>query len=181
MTKAYVFLADGFETVEALAPVDVLRRSGVDCKTVAIGGSLQVRSSHGVTVTADLLSGDALPGDGDVIILPGGYPGYVNLGASPFVTAALKDYAARQRLVAAICASPSVVAACGVYRGARVTCHSSVRDRMAGYVLQPDGVVEDGQLITAAGAGWSVEFGLTLAARLCGPDTAAKVRRAMEI
>ncbi|MBR3287302.1 MAG: DJ-1/PfpI family protein [Bacteroidales bacterium] len=179
--KAYVFLADGFETVEALAPVDVLRRSGVDCKTVAVGDSLQVRSSHGITVTADLLAGDASLADGDVIILPGGYPGYVHLGESPFVAAALKYYADRQRLVAAICASPSVVAASGVYRGACVTCHTSVRDKMEGYVLQPDGVVEDGQLITAAGAGWSVEFGLTLAARLCGPDVAAKVRRAMEI
>lgn len=181
MAKVYVLLADGFETVEALTPVDVLRRCGVDCVTVAVGDAPEVRSSHGVTVQADRLMKDGGLDDGDALVLPGGFPGYRNLTESEGVKGLLQAYAGADKLVAAICGAPSVLAADGILPGAALTCHTSVRDLMTGYRLVPEGVVEDGNLVTAAGAGWSLAFALHIAGRLCGAEAVQTVRRKMEI
>ena len=123
--KVYMFVADGFECVEALAPIDVMNRAGVELKRVAVGGSLDVCSSHGlVSLRCDMLVEDADLSDGDAIILPGGNPGYVNLRSSELVCDAVRTYYNSGRLVAAICGAPTVLAMAGVAHGCRVRWRS---------------------------------------------------------
>lgn len=182
MKRVYILLAEGFECVEALAPIDVMHRAGVELKRVAVGGDLRVTSSHGlVALQCDMLIEDANFADGDAIILPGGNPGYVNLRNSELVCAAVREYYNSGRLVAAICGAPTVLAAAGVARGSSVTCHSTVIEEMADYHYVGGSVIEDGNLVTAAGAGVSVEFALTIAERLVENETLSRVRRGMEV
>ena len=182
MKKAYILLADGFECVEALAPIDVMHRAGVELKRVAVGHSLDVTSSHGLmTLRCDMLLEDSLLEDGDVLILPGGNPGYINLRNSEAVCSVVRYYYESGRLVAAICGAPTVLAAAGVARGRRVTCHTSVIDDMGDYLYEGGRVVEQDNLITAAGAGISIDFALAIAARLVTAETLSRVRQGMEV
>src|SRR3712207_9556565 len=114
MAKVYEFIANGFEEVEALAPVDILRRGGVDIKTVSMTGSEYVESSHGVTVKADLQWEDAELSDADMLLLPGGMPGSTNLNAHEGLREALKKHHAEGKRIGAICAAPMVLAQCGI-------------------------------------------------------------------
>lgn len=182
MKKVYILLADGFECVEVLAPIDVMHRAGVELRRVAVGDSLYVTSSHGLmTLRCDMLLGDALLEDGDALILPGGNPGYINLRNSESVCRVVRNYYDSGRLVAAICGAPTVLAAAGVARGCRVTCHTSVISDMGDYLYEGGRVVEDGNLITAAGAGISIDFALAIAARLVTAETLSRVRQGMEV
>ena len=182
MKKVYILLADGFECVEALAPIDVMHRAGVELKRVAVGRNLDVTSSHGLmTLKCDILFGDSLLEDGDALILPGGNPGYINLRNSEAVCRVVRHYWGSGRLVAAICGAPTVLAAAGVAHGHRVTCHTSVIDDMGDYLYEGDRVVEQDNLITAAGAGISIDFALAIAARLVGAETLSRVRQGMEV
>ena len=180
--KAYILIAEGFECVEALAPIDVMNRAGVELVCVAVGGSLDVCSSHGlVSLRCDVLIEDADLSDGDAIILPGGNPGYINLRNSELVRDAVRIYYNDGRLLAAICGAPTVLAMAGVAHGCRVTCHSSVVAEMAEYNYVGGSVVEDGNVVTGAGAGVSVEFALKVTERLVDGDTIARVRKGMEV
>ncbi len=180
--KAYILLAEGFEVIEALATIDVMQRAGVECVRVAVGNSLSVSSSHAIVeYRADLLLSDADLSDGAALILPGGNPGYINLGANELVRKWVARYYDEGRLVAAICGAPTVLALSNVARGARITCHSSVREQMTAYDVVGGNVVEDGNLVTGAGAGVSVEFALAVAARLVNEQTLARVRKGMEV
>ena len=180
--KVYILIAEGFECVEALAPIDVMHRAGVDVVRVAVGGSLEPTSSHGlVSLRCDALIEDMQFSDGDALILPGGNPGYINLRSSEAVCRAVREYYTSGRLVGAICGAPTVLAAAGVARGKRITCHTTVVEEMADYRYEGGAVVEDENLITAAGAGLSVEFAITLAERLVDVETLSRVRRSMEL
>lgn len=182
MKKVYILLADGFECVEALSPIDVMHRAGVELKRVAVGRNLDVTSSHGLmTLRCDMLLGDSLLEDGDALILPGGNPGYINLRNSEAVCRVVRHYWGSGRFVAAICGAPTVLAAAGVAHGHRVTCHTSVIDDMGDYLYEGDRVVEQDNLITAAGAGISIDFALAIAARLVGAETLSRVRQGMEV
>ena len=182
MKRVYILLADGFEAVEAIAPIDVMNRAGVDVVRVAVGGLLDVTSSHNlVTLRCDMLLEDADFSDGDALILPGGNPGYLNLRSSECVRRVVGDYYSSGKVVAAICGAPTVLAAAGVARGRRVTCHSSVISEMEGYDYVGGSVVDDGNLITSAGAGVSVEFALAVAQRLVSDEVLMRTRRGMEV
>ena len=182
MKRVYILLADCFECVEALAPIDVMNRAGVELKRVAVGGNLSVTSSHGlVALKCDMLIEDANFADGEAIILPGGNPGYINLRNSELVCSAVRDYYEGGKLVAAICGAPTVLAAAGVARGCSVTCHTTVVEEMGDYNFVGGSVVEDANLITAAGAGLSVDFALAIAERLVDSETLSRVRRGMEV
>lgn len=182
MKKVYILLADGFECVEALSPIDVMHRAGVELKRVAVGRNLDVTSSHGLmTLRCDMLLGDSLLEDGDALILPGGNPGYINLRNSEAVCRVVRHYWGSGRLVAAICGAPTVLAAAGVAHGHRVTCHTSVINDMGDYLYEGGRVVEQDNLITAAGAGISIDFALAIAARLVGAETLSRVRQGMEV
>lgn len=179
--KAYILLAEGFETIEALTPLDILRRCGVDTRTVSISDSLDVVSSHGLIVKADHLLSDDIT-DGDMVILPGGFPGYVNLGESQQVLDLVRSYDAAGKYVAAICGAPTVLRTAGVGIGKKITCHSSVSDEMAGdYICTCGDVERDGNFITGKGAGLSLPFALSLSEVLSPIETVQKVRQGLQI
>ena len=175
----YVFLANGFEEVEALTPVDVLRRGGVDVKTVGIGGKT-ITGSHHIPVTADLSEDEvdfaALSG----VVLPGGMPGTKNLDASETVKKALAAANEKGALIAAICAAPSVLGHNGLLKGKRATCFPGFESELTGATLCDDLAVTDGNVVTGKGAGAALPFALALLAYLKGADVADTVKSALQ-
>ncbi len=170
----YMFLANGMEEVEALTPLDLLRRAGVAVTTVGIGGE-EITGSHGITIRADMP--DTLYRDGapDGIILPGGMPGTKHLDASPIVDAALKAAARRGALIAAICAAPMVLGKRGLLKGYKATCYPGFEQYLDGADVgdvRATRVVSDRDRITAAGMGAAFAFGLALVTKLCGKEKA---------
>ena len=175
----YMFLANGFEEVEALCPLDLLRRAGMNVTTVAVGGNDTVIGSHGIAVQADMpetLYRDAKP---EMIILPGGMPGSLNLDASRTVDAALRAAAANDAYLAAICAAPMILGKRGYLQGKRAICFPGFEEHLNGATVANERVVTDGKTITAAGMGVALEFGLALVAALKGQTTADDLRRAV--
>lgn len=184
MKGIHIFLADGFEDMEALATRDVLLRGGVPVTTVSISDEYLVESSHGLQVTADTSWADLEvlePGTSaqDVMIFPGGMPGSRNLAQHAELMEILQDHWARGGAVAAICAAPGlVVSQLPGLEGRQFTCFDGFEDALIGQgaVYTPRGTVTDGNLITGRGAGWAVEFGLAIVEYLKGSEAAAKVR-----
>lgn len=172
----YELLAEGFEEVEALAPVDLLRRAGVEVLTVSIGAKKTVTGARGVPVVADLLLSDLEPEKMQMLILPGGYPGYENLQKDERVVALIKETAARGIDLAAICGAPSVLGGLGLLKGRRATCYPGMEDLLC-CTPSEEAVVEDGPFITSRGAGTSLEFGLALVARLTSKEKAEELRK----
>jgi 4-methyl-5(b-hydroxyethyl)-thiazole monophosphate biosynthesis len=173
--QALVFLADGFEEVEAITPIDYLRRAGVEVTTCGVGG-LMVRGSHGITVRADAGLADRpfRAADWDAVLLPGGIPGAPNLAASERVGATLEEAASAGKLVCAICASPAVVLApLGLLKGRRFTCYPGMEAAVADALWSGDRVVVDGNLITSRGAGTAADWALAVIAALLDERAAA--------
>lgn len=182
MKKAYILLADGFEVIEALAPIDILKRAGVAVTKVAVGSSLDVTSAHGhATLHCDISIDDATLSDGDAVILPGGNPGYVNLRQSEAVCNIVREYYNSDRLIAAICGAPTVFAAAGIAHDKSMTCHSSVKSEMAGYNLVDSSIVHNGNILTASGAGHSISFGIAIAKCLVDAEALLRTQQGMEL
>ena len=175
----YVFLADGFEEIEALSPVDILRRGGITVKTVGVG-SKKVTGSHGITVTCDLSEDKVATQDIDAVILPGGMPGTVNLEKSEVVNSTIEYALKNGLLIAAICAAPSILGKKGVLSGKSATCFPGFEQYLTGARILDLPVVRDGQIITACGAGAALEFGFTLLEALKDKATANSLRRGMK-
>ncbi len=177
----YVLLAEGFELVEAMAPVDILRRAKVEVKTVGVTG-LRVKASNGVEVTADQEIAGAGTEDLDCVVLPGGLPGTLNLEKSPQVQALVDFCAQKGKLLAAICAAPSILAHKGLLNGREATAFPSFQKDVeeGGGRLSSRYVVQDGPFITARGMGVSTQFGLKLAEVLASPETAQEIRAAIQ-
>ena len=149
----YVFLANGFEEVEALAPVDMLRRAKQEVTTVGVTGKI-VTGSHHIPVTADITAEELqIGGDMDMIVLPGGMPGTLNEEASPVVQAVIDYCVANDRWIGAICAAPSILGHKGVLNGKTATCYTGFEKELTGAEIGSDGVIRDGKIITARGAG----------------------------
>ncbi len=175
----YVYLADGFEEIEALAPVDILRRCGVEVKTVGVTGKT-VSGAHGICVEADILP-EAVELDGaQMLILPGGLPGTTNLEKDSRVTDAVLKANAQGKYIAAICAAPSVFGHLGLLQGKNATCYPGFEPELDGALVSEDGVVCDGNIITAKGAGRASDFGFLLAGLLVGGEKALEIREAMQ-
>lgn len=177
--SVYVHLADGFEEVEALCAVDVLRRGGVEVKTVAMTDSRRVCGAHGIFVEADILFSEADYGQCDMIVLPGGMPGAVNLQRHEGLTAQIAAFAQEGKWLAAICAAPMVYGEMGLLSGRRAVCYPGMEKHLAGAIPVGDPVVVDGNFITGKGPGFAAEFALTLLEVLAGKDQAAEVRSGM--
>ena len=172
MKKAYLFLATGFEEVEALTVCDVLRRGNVDCKLVSVTGDYEVKSSHNVAVRADLLFDKQSFSDADLLILPGGIPGTPNLKAHKGLAELLTEHKEAGKYLAAICAAPTVFGEMGFLEGKKATCYPGMEDGLLGAVPCTDEVVVDGQFITSRGMGTSIAFGLMLLSLLVDKKTA---------
>ncbi len=174
----YLFLAEGFEEIEALTPVDLLRRAGIDIMTVAVGESRHVTGAHGVTIEADLLLDDEDMSDAEMLIAPGGMPGAKNLAESPKVCALFKAQAERGAYVAAICAAPAVLLApLGILDGRKATCYPGFEAPLAANGathVEGERVVRDGNVITSNGPSSAIPFALALIEAL-RPGSAAGV------
>ncbi len=174
----YMFLANGFEEVEALCPLDLLRRAGLSVTTVGVGGDTIV-GAHGIAVQADMpdtMYRDSRP---DMIILPGGMPGTKNLDACKTVDAALRAANANGAYLAAICAAPMVLGKRGYLKGKKAICFPGFEEYLDGATVADTRVVRDGKIITAAGMGVALEFGLALVEALKDKNTADALRKAV--
>lgn len=176
----YVFLANGFEEIEALAPVDILRRAKADVKTVGVTGR-EVTSSRGVVVKADISADEiVLNDDLEMIVLPGGMPGTLNLESSDKVQSAVDFCADNDRYIAAICAAPSILGHKGLLKGKTATSFPKFNGDLEGANVVDDLVAVDGKIITAKGAGASIEFGLTLAQLIVSKETSDNIKASMQ-
>lgn len=175
----YVILGTGFEEVEAIAPVDILRRCGVTVKTAGIGG-LQITGAHGITVTADCTVDDLDLDVMDMIVLPGGLGGVASINSSEAALAAVSKAWNDGKYVAAICAGPTVLARLGLTAGKSVTGYPGTEPQLGDCQYVSDApVVVDGRLITSRGPGTALLFGWKLAEILCGAEAAAQVAAGM--
>ena len=170
----YILLADGFEEIEALCPLDLLRRAGVETKTVSITEKRAVTGSHGITVTADLTAENSLS-DIEMLVLPGGMPGSTNLYGSKFCDGLVRNAAKSGAYLAAICAAPLVLGRRGLLAGKEAVCFPGFENELVGAHLSDKRVVRDGKIITAIGMGAALEFGLALVEIFCGKETAEKL------
>lgn len=176
----YVFLANGFEEVEALAPVDLLRRASFEVTTVSITEHLAVIGSHNIPVVADTTFGAVSDfSDAELLILPGGMPGTKNLAACEKLTALLKAQAEAGKPLAAICAAPSVLGALGLLEGKEAICYPGFESALKGAKISDKRVVRDGNILTAAGAGVAVDFGLAAIEMLADAEQADTIRKAI--
>lgn len=180
MSKVYLFLADGFETVEALAPVDVMRRAGIEVTTVSIMKRKEVVSAQEVTVLADTLFEDICCADADVLVLPGGGVGTDNLSGHEPLRSQLVEAHANGKLVAAICAAPMVFGRIGILEGRKATCYPGCEGDLFGAEYTAAPIEQDGNIITGCGPGVSFDFGFAIVERLCGSDMVATLRSQMQ-
>lgn len=172
----YLFLAEGFEEVEALCPLDVIRRAGLEITTVGIGTPI-VRGSHGICVKADITDRDYSDAAPDAVILPGGMPGTLNLDASAVVHGALDSAVLNGKYIAAICAAPMILGKRGLLSGKSAICYPGFEDKLVGARISDKRVVKDGKIITAAGMGVALEFGLEIVSALLGKEASDKIRK----
>ena len=182
MTRVLVPLADGFEEIEAVAIVDLLRRADIEVHTASLGDR-EVTGSHGITVVADASLDEVNAGVYDMIVLPGGMPGTAHLKSDPRVTRLLRQFAESGRYTAAICAAPSVLAHAGLLEGRKATSFPGFlkADSAPGIRLSEDPVVVDGKVATSRGPGTAVPFGLALIELLEGAEARRSVQERLQL
>lgn len=173
-----VLLADGFEEIEALTPVDMLVRAGLDVKTVGITSKIAV-GSHGISVVCDLLPDEVSLDKISGVIFPGGMPGALNLDASPFTDKAIEAVMKNGGVLAAICAAPLVLGRRGVLKGKKATCYPGFENELIGASVQDASVVTDGNIVTARGMGVSLAFAKELIRLYKGADEAERLGEAV--
>lgn len=179
MKKAYLFFAEGFEEVEALTVVDLLRRGKVNCITVSVSGDYDVTGSHGITIRADRLFDEKDLTDADMIILPGGMPGTNNLKAHAGLDKLIRQYDKDGKYLAAVCAAPTVYGEKGLLEGKNATCYPGMEEGLKGANARNDSVVHDGQYITSRGMGTCIDFGLKLLELLENKEIADTIGKAV--
>jgi len=176
----YMFLADGFEEIEAITPLDILRRAGIAVTTVAITPeSRTVTGARSIGVVADTHYSEANTSDARMLILPGGMPGTDNLNSSDWVKAQIKTAAAADTYIAAVCAAPLVLGSMGLLNSKRAVCFPGYEQELIGAILTDDQVVIDDNIITAKAAGTAAEFGFALVGVLKDTQTAEEIREKM--
>lgn len=179
MKKTAILFAEGYEEVEALTVVDLLRRAKIGCDIVALEESDAVTGSHGIRVGADKRLSELDIGEYDGLILPGGMRGVNNLAADERVLALLRDFAGAGKLTAAICAGPTVLAKAGLLVGRKATCYPGMEDQLTGALPCAEPVVKDGSILTSRGLGTAIPFALALVAYFCGEKQAQALAKAI--
>ena len=182
MAKAYEFLANGFEDIEALALVDILRRGGVEVKTVSISNNLMVESANGITVKADILFDEVNDfSDADILMLPGGMPGAANLNLHEGLRKLLVKQNENGKRLGAICAAPMVLGSVGVLKGKRATCYPGFEKRLTGAEYTGELCTIDGNITTGKGPAAAFIYGFTLLEQLTSIAIAKEVKDGMLI
>ena len=179
MKKIAILCADGFEEIEGLTVVDLLRRADVVCDIVAVGDASPIVGSHAIRVLPDRLFKETDFSEYDGIVLPGGLRGTAALAADGRVETQLRSFCAQGKLTAAICAAPTVLAQADLLRGKTAVCYPGMEDRLSGAVIGDSDVVEDGTVITSRGAGTAVPFALRLVAYLVSEERAKQLASAI--
>ena len=175
MSKVYTFFATGFEEVEALTVVDLLRRAGVSVNMVSVTGEDTVVGSHNIGINMDSKFDDNDYSDGDLFFLPGGMPGTTNLLAHEGLCKLLVSKCEEGRRLAAVCAAPSVFGQLELLKGKKATCYPGFEDKLLGADTVTDSVVTDGNITTSRGMGTSIDLGLELITLLCDEETAITI------
>ena len=169
-----ILLADGFEEIEALTPLDVLRRAGLDVKTVAIGSKIAV-GSHKIPVICDLLPSEVDKDEVSMLILPGGMPGSLNLDANEFTDELISAVTKNGGRIAAICAAPLILGRRGLLIGKEAVCYPGFEEELKGARISERAVVTDGNITTAKGMGVALEFALELVRLILGKSVADQI------
>lgn len=180
MPRVAVILADGFEEVEAVAIIDVLRRAGIDTVVAGLHDG-HITSARTVRIIPDAVIDTVNADDFDMLVLPGGQPGSDNLNADARVIELIRSFSKKGKLTGAICAAPIVLGNAGVLVGKRATAYPAYKDKLGGATYEETAVVEDGNVLTSRGAGTALAFGLAIVARLVNAEQARKIKEAMLI
>jgi 4-methyl-5(b-hydroxyethyl)-thiazole monophosphate biosynthesis len=179
MKTIFVFLADGFEEIEALTPVDVLRRAGLSVKTVSIMDAQTVTGAHHVPVLADMMFADVNSEDAEMILLPGGMPGATNLDAHEGLAKMILEFAKAKKSLAAICAAPLVFGKRGLLEGKKATCYPGFETYLQGAEYTAALVEKDDNIITGKGPGAAMEFAFAIVEKYCGIDKVNELKQGM--
>ena len=179
MSRVGIFLADGFEEIEGLTVVDILRRAGIDISMISINGKKKVTGAHGIALDTDEDIVQCDPDKLDMLVLPGGMPGTTNLAACEKLTEALKKADQEKRGIAAICAAPSVLGDLGFLKGKKAVCYPGFESRLTGAEVLAVPVVTDGHITTSRGMGTAIAFALELTKRLKDEETVKQVGRSI--
>lgn len=179
MSKAIIFFADGLEECEALITVDLLRRAGVEVTIASVMGREEVIGAHKIAIRCDTLAESLDLSAADAVILPGGLPGTDHLYASDLVKSTVQAYADAGKLVAAICAAPTVPGRMGLLQGKRATCYPGCEDGLLGADYTDAETVRDGNFITGSSLGAAIPFALSIIAYLEGQETSDNVRKSI--
>ena len=176
----FAFFANGFEEVEAITPVDYLKRAGVDVVTVGVG-NLEIEGAHGIVIRCDMTDSDIAPSDNtDGIILPGGMPGTINLEKNDTVQRFIDYCTDNNKMIAAICAAPSVLGHKGLLDGKKATCFPGFENDLGNAILSDRYAVCDGNIITAKGAGAASEFAFEIISYLVSSEKADEIRKTVQ-
>ena len=181
MKTICIFLAEGFEETEALFPLDILRRGGLDVKTVSVTGEKIVMGAHGVPVGADLVFEDLNEEDVEMVVLPGGLPGATNLDAHAGLDKLIMSFATAGKPLAAICASPMVYGKRGLLKGLKATCYPGFDSYLEGAEYTGNKVETAANFITGKGPGAAWDFGFAILEKYAGAEKAQEVRNGMLI
>lgn len=177
--KLGIFLAEGFEEVEALAVVDIVRRAGMEIDMVSVDNEETVTSSHGITVKADKGFDDAAFDEFDMLILPGGMPGTTNLLNHTGLVEKLKEFNQAGKMIGAICAAPMVLGENGILEGKNAVCHPGFEKHLIGAKTSEETVMKDGNIITSRGMGTAIPFGLAIVEHFKGMEAVEQVRKGL--
>lgn len=181
MKKVYIHFADGFEEIEAIAPVDILRRAGCDVTMISVTGKKEVTSSRGIKIIVDKLFEEVNYSEADMLVLPGGMPGSKNLDEHTRLRNALLDANKAGKWLAAICAAPMVLGHLDLLKGKKATCFPGTETELFGASFTGKALERDGNIITSKGAGTAIQFGLALVEALAGKDKAGEIKAKMMV
>ena len=177
MKQVYLFLAEGFEEIEALTPVDILRRAGITCTTVSIGTKKEVAGSHNIIITADKLFDEMNSFDADAIILPGGAVGTANLKAHKGLQTVIEKFHNEKKLICAICAAPTILGEMGILKGLHAVCYPGLEGKLLGAYPEEDPFCYDGTVLTGRGPAKSMLFALKIIELLLGEEKMNEIKQ----
>ncbi len=177
MSKTGIFMANGCEEIEGLTVVDILRRADLEIDMISLNETTSVTGSHQITFLADTVFEDVNFDAYDAIVLPGGMPGTLHLGEHEGVRLVLQKFAREGKLIAAICAAPSVLGAAELLKNKKATCHPGFESKLTGAAFSEDAVVRDGNIITSRGMGTAIDFALAIAKYFKGDAAVADLKQ----